>query len=523
MNFKKYISIFCAAAIIVCAAGCKSNETAGTSADTTEATTAPVETTSAPTSAPAFETTAAASSVTSDTTAETTTVTSAAADETVMFTTSETTAVTTAPASTATTTTTTSVTTTASASETKTDAQASPAVPDPKDFTLTLTPVYGQEYLTPNSMDEAVLTISYTGSDDAFFTTGSDYRIEKLTDGSWKDFGFSEGMCWNALAHEISKRSSAYIEISFYSSDYEDDFTEGTYRVVKNISGVDMYCEFEVLSDNYHENESGTTELRIREIKPDMFVCELPWPYYEVYYVMCDTSKYPDFCVGDVINVEYSGIKPVEGEDDEFYYYAVNITPGSFVIDPDVDYKPVIYLYPEKPEQVSVKLDYNGTLTLTDPEYKNGWDVTAYPDGRIISGGKEYPYLFWEGRRSYDIDVNSGFCVSGEDTEAFLREKLAYLGLNGKETDDFLDFWLPLMKGNRYNVIHFAAEQYTDNAKLDISPSPDTLIRVFMVFTASDEFVDIPMQQLEKAPVRTGFTVVEWGGGSLKQKNALRA
>ena len=45
--------------------------------------------------------------------------------------------------------------------------------------------------------------------------------------------------------------------------------------------------------------------------------------------------------------------------------------------------KPVIYLYPEQGEEVSVRLDYDGKLTCTYPEYDNGWHVTAAPDGRI--------------------------------------------------------------------------------------------------------------------------------------------
>ncbi|MBO6230818.1 MAG: hypothetical protein J6O50_09655 [Ruminiclostridium sp.] len=68
------------------------------------------------------------------------------------------------------------------------------------------------------------------------------------------------------------------------------------------------------------------------------------------------------------------------------------------------------------------------------------------------------------------------------------------------------------MRDNAYNVITFAGEDYTDNAALDITPMPDTVIRVFMAFTPSKEPVAIPAQQLAEAPARNGFTVVEWGG-----------
>ena len=47
----------------------------------------------------------------------------------------------------------------------------------------------------------------------------------------------------------------------------------------------------------------------------------------------------------------------------------------------NVDAKPVIYLYPEEAADVTVKLDYAGTLTTTYPAYGEGWRVTAAPDG----------------------------------------------------------------------------------------------------------------------------------------------
>ncbi len=52
-------------------------------------------------------------------------------------------------------------------------------------------------------------------------------------------------------------------------------------------------------------------------------------------------------------------------------------------------------------------------------------------------------------------------------------------------------------------------------AKLTISPKPDTLIRVFMTFKASEEFVEVKEQQLS-APKRDGFVAVEWGGAEVK-------
>ena len=70
------------------------------------------------------------------------------------------------------------------------------------------------------------------------------------------------------------------------------------------------------------------------------------------------------------------------------------------------------------------------------------------------------------------------------------------------------------MEGNPYNIIAFQTDAYTDGARLDISPAPDTVIRVFMTWKASEEFVKTTPQTLI-APPRHGFTVIEWGGSQI--------
>lgn len=112
------------------------------------------------------------------------------------------------------------------------------------------------------------------------------------------------------------------------------------------------------------------------------------------------------------------------------------------------------------------------------------------------------------------FDFSEGFCVRGEDTAAFLEEALASLGLTRREANEFIVYWLPQMQNNAYNVISFQTDAYTDAAGLFIDPIPDTLIRVFMAWQASDRVVELPPQALS-APERAGFTVVEWGGTQL--------
>ena len=101
--------------------------------------------------------------------------------------------------------------------------------------------------------------------------------------------------------------------------------------------------------------------------------------------------------------------------------------------------KPVIYLYPEQEQEVSVRLDYDGKLTCTYPAYDDGWNVTAAQDGTITDeSGQEYNYLYWEGDSNQEYDFSEGFCVAGENTAEFLEDALVRLGLTRREANEFI-------------------------------------------------------------------------------------
>ncbi len=190
----------------------------------------------------------------------------------------------------------------------------------------------------------------------------------------------------------------------------------------------------------------------------------------------------------------------------------------SFTNIPYVNKKPVIYLYPEKEMQIDVSLDFSEEkLVCTYPKYKSGWKVTAKIDGTLVDrDGKKYSYLFWESKAYNKYDMSEGFLVKGDDSARFLEEKLSYLGLNVREQNDFITYWLPALEKNEYNIIKFAQEEYTDQYPIHISPQPDSMLRVFMVFQKADGDESIKEQVL-KPWERTGFAVVEWGGANIKE------
>ncbi len=245
----------------------------------------------------------------------------------------------------------------------------------------------------------------------------------------------------------------------------------------------------------------------ITEIYSDCFFATpaIPMPWT----IKLNGQLSEEWCVGDQIICTY---KNTYRDNTRIEADLITIEPSDWQPDPNACYKPVIYLYPEQKTDVTVELLLDGKLTCTYPAYKNSWQVTAFPDGTLTdANGQTYNYLYWEGQTNAQWDMSEGFCVKGEETATFLEEALAKLGLTRREANEFIVYWLPLMEQNPYNIISFQTECYREAAQLKVSPAADTVIRVFMVWTPSEDYVNLLGQELT-APERTGFTVVEWGG-----------
>ena len=181
-------------------------------------------------------------------------------------------------------------------------------------------------------------------------------------------------------------------------------------------------------------------------------------------------------------------------------------------------FKPIIYLYPEEQIEVTVKLGKPENITCSYPKYEDKWTVIANPDGSLIDKGtsRELYSLYWEGEYTTPIQMNEGFVVKGEDSSKFLEEKLAILGLNEREAEEFIVYWLPILEKNEYHFIRFASlEEINESMPLSFSVEPNSLIRVWMQFKAVDKNYKVNEQILE-TPERKGFTVVEWGGTEIK-------
>lgn len=177
--------------------------------------------------------------------------------------------------------------------------------------------------------------------------------------------------------------------------------------------------------------------------------------------------------------------------------------------------KPIIYLYPEKTTKVTVRFRKLPDFTVTYPEYgETGWEVIAHPDGTLCSPEdpeKCWYSLYWEGFTQDTLTIDTGFSVAGEDTADFLEEILPRIGLDYREAQEFIIYWLPILASNPYNIIHFATDSWNKAVPIEVVPAPDTIIRFLMIYQPSQKPENIMPQDI-KTPNRIGFTLVEWGG-----------
>ena len=193
-----------------------------------------------------------------------------------------------------------------------------------------------------------------------------------------------------------------------------------------------------------------------------------------------------------------------------------------------LDEKPVVYIYPEEEQGLTMTIDVKGTLNMvypaperqvqTEEGTRASWTISAAPDGTLTdASGRSYPYVFWEGPVRQDTPER-GFIVAREDAVPFLEEKLGQLGLSDKEAADFITYWAPRIRANEYTFVSFDASSYTASARYSFTDEavnqvvPDTFIRVFMTIRAADANEVVTPQVFGPTPTRSGFTAVEWGG-----------
>jgi len=184
--------------------------------------------------------------------------------------------------------------------------------------------------------------------------------------------------------------------------------------------------------------------------------------------------------------------------------------------------KPAIYLYPEKPTLINVKLRPKGKLVVTDPPYdpQKGWEVLALPNGLLQPTTHNpqlttnYLYLYYEADLEEVFIQPEGFVVKGSQLVDFFREILPQVGLNQRETADFIQYWREKLDENQpYYFIHFLSKEEIEELEpLELNIQPDTEIRIRPYFRPLKKPIKVREQKLPPPPERKGFVLVEWGG-----------
>lgn len=367
-------------------------------------------------------------------------------------------------------------------------------------------------------------SILYINSQNTDYTPSLSYRV--------KVFEFSRAGLSRYKFEKIE-----YRDITKYAMEKVKLDTYGSLKISTVDKWVDSNDELKSFLDGNNELEFSKSDLNLIYNKYDQ-------SFFESNKLIIFTSRLHDIYIKQVIHgKDYLDIR-LNGYGRDYIYdiyyddYTICFISVSRDIlfegqrtiitqnDNMIAYKPVIYLYPEEETNVLVSLDLNGSISCVYPDFDveetNTWEVKAYPDGTLIGkDGSEYSYLFWEGPMNANWDMSKGYVVKGSDTAVFLKSTLSKMGLTPKEYNDFIVFWLPIMKNNQYNYITFQNEEYTDNAVLNISPKPESVLRVFMAYQAIDKNqADFIMKNLEEPEItlfeRNGFTVVEWGGTQVK-------
>ncbi|MBQ6497753.1 MAG: hypothetical protein IJI58_03460 [Bacilli bacterium] len=175
--------------------------------------------------------------------------------------------------------------------------------------------------------------------------------------------------------------------------------------------------------------------------------------------------------------------------------------------------KPILYLYPEKTTNITVTFEHPEYLKTTYPKYNGKWEVKAKKNGDLIDkNNKKYYALYWDEKKVHTVDFSTGYYVTKDNAIDFLESKLDYIGLNYKEKNEFIMYWLPRLENNDKSLVYFElTDERESYNKLNIEPKPDSMLRLVIHIKKVSKKVDIPEQKLTKFK-RHGFSAVEWGG-----------
>jgi len=298
--------------------------------------------------------------------------------------------------------------------------------------------------------------------------------------------GDSSGCC--AIAHA----DGFYTEI-YYAEDWEpitvdlDPVLQFRYAVTGVIIVYGLFFNY----FNYYANESITitgpngTWSTTTDEQGRYFIGELPYGTYTLSFI----------CEGEPISFEITNTSGTDYEYLSVIYQMQVLAPN-------------IYLYPESEMDVSVELGFpfGGHVTESEPLYGDGWKVRVDQNGIIE---KEYEYLFYEASLPVPMDYSTGWLLDGNDLGGEFRRLLEKLGFIGREVDDFVEYWKPMLEGSPWYVVY--PQDVDAMITLHATPAPSSVLRVLLLIYPLDYPLTIPEPDISNPFIREGFTIVEWG------------
>jgi len=240
--------------------------------------------------------------------------------------------------------------------------------------------------------------------------------------------------------------------------------------------------------------------------------------------------------------------------------------------------KPIIYLLSPQTIEASVKLSLvpQWSLSVIYPvvpikassahsKEEIVWRVRAHPNGELteLTTGLDVAYLFWEALTKPPgpdsppasprigatqdavtevfvpndpvLNDDNAVLISIEKITPYLDAALKALGLHTEARTSFITYWLPSILNHTNIAFRFIPQEaYEKAAPLDISPKPDIITRIFMIFQGVDEsdlgcwsaarskasedvsfWVDTVGVDVGRTLDSQLFRVIEWGGMEL--------
>ncbi|KAF8603245.1 hypothetical protein BDV93DRAFT_442837 [Ceratobasidium sp. AG-I] len=244
--------------------------------------------------------------------------------------------------------------------------------------------------------------------------------------------------------------------------------------------------------------------------------------------------------------------------------------------------KPVIYLFPPYHQQdirvhLSLVDSWNFSALYPPSDIMPGpatnprltqsasWTVDASPDGTLLDKGtnREVAYLFWEAHTALDLpatpvssrpaspggpsditfdpllarlEPSNSALLPLDKVAAYIDDALLALGLHTEARTSFITYWLPSLLVHEFTALRFVPQnEYETAAPINISPVPDVITRVFMIFQGVNEadlerwmpaqarathdpkiWREVVGVNVEKSADSSLFRVLEWGGMEVK-------